>query len=395
MHLSWQLPPLLTRWHMIDKFAIESERLERSVTGLKGRSGDVNINTNAISTPARVLIYSTAAVLLTIGMKAISSILMPIFFSIFSYLIFAPLVRWLMRKRVPGKISVVLVILVFIFVFVGTTLLFANSLLQLSGRIPNYENQLTSILNSISIYLPEAGVSVESVLRDIAAFAFNVSGDIISGALNAGSTIALIVITTTFLLLDSAGAPVKMQKEGENQPVHISQYTELSRTVINYMLLRTETNLLGGIGTAILLLAGGIDFAVLWGLLFFLFGYIPYLGFYLAAIPPMLLGLFEYGLIGAVGVLVGITIINALVENVIFPSLAGKGLKLSPTLVFLSLFYWSFVLGAAGALIAVPLTIVVKIILESSEETRMIAKLMESSGTRDLDEKSTEENISE
>ncbi|MEL7663011.1 MAG: AI-2E family transporter [Methanosarcina mazei] len=362
---------------------------------VKGRSGDVNINTDAISTPARVLIYSTAAVLLTIGMKAISSILMPIFFSIFSYLIFAPLVRWLMRKRVPGKISVVLVILVFIFVFVGTTLLFANSLLQLSGRIPNYENQLTSILNSISIYLPEAGVSVESVLRDIAAFAFNVSGDIISGALNAGSTIALIVITTTFLLLDSAGAPVKMQKEGENQPVHISQYTELSRTVINYMLLRTETNLLGGIGTAILLLAGGIDFAVLWGLLFFLFGYIPYLGFYLAAIPPMLLGLFEYGLIGAVGVLVGITIINALVENVIFPSLAGKGLKLSPTLVFLSLFYWSFVLGAAGALIAVPLTIVVKIILESSEETRMIAKLMESSGTRDLDEKSTEENISE
>ncbi len=143
-------------------------------------------------------------------------------------------------------------------------------------------------------------------------------------------------------------------------------------------------------------LPGGIDFAVLWGLLFFLFGYIPYLGFYLAAIPPMLLGLFEYGLIGgAVGVLVGITIINALVENVIFPSLAGKGLKLSPTLVFLSLFYWSFVLGAAGALIAVPLTIVVKIILESSEETRMIAKLMESSGTRDLDEKSTEENISE
>jgi len=171
---------------------------------VKGRSGDVNINTNAISTPARVLIYSTAAVLLTIGMKAISSILMPIFFSIFSYLIFAPLVRWLMRKRVPGKISVVLVILVFIFVFVGTTLLFANSLLQLSGRIPNYENQLTSILNSISIYLPEAGVSVESVLRDIAAFAFNVSGDIISGAIggpagtNYGENISAMAISKNF-----------------------------------------------------------------------------------------------------------------------------------------------------------------------------------------------------
>lgn len=355
--------------------------------------GDVNINNNISSTPAKVLIYSTAAVLLTLGMKAISTILLPVFFALFSFLIFAPLVRWLMSKRVPRTGSVLLVILFFIFVFVGTAVLFANSLLQISGRIPSYETQLQSILNSISTYLPEAGVSVESVLRDVAAFAFSVSGDIISGALNAGSTIALIVITTMFLLLDSAGAPEKVQKEVEDQPVHLSQFTQLSSTVINYMLLRTATNLVGGIGVAILLFIAGIDFPILWGLLFFIFGYIPYLGFYLAAIPPMLLGLFDYGPIGALGILVGITIVNTLVENVIFPSLAGKGLKLSPTIVFLSLFYWSYVLGTAGALIAVPLTIVVKIILESSEDTRLMAKLMESSGDRQKNEENAGENI--
>lgn len=344
------------------------------------------MNTGTISTPAKILIYSTAAVILTLGMKAISDILVPVFFALFAFLIFSPLVHWLMRRGVPGKISVLLVILLFIFVFVGTAVLFASSLLQLSGRIPSYENQLQSILNSVSRYLPEAGVSVESALQNVAAFAFGVSTDVISGALNAGSTIVLIFITTTFLLLDAAGAPKKVQKEIEDQPVHVSRFTVLSKTVVNYMLLRTETNLVGGVGVAILFLLGGIDFAVLWGLLFFLFGYIPYLGFYLATIPPMLLALFEYGLIGAVGVLVGVTIINALVENVVFPSIAGKGLKLSPTLVFLSLFYWSYVLGTAGALIAVPLTIVVKIVLESSEDTRLIAKLMESSGDREQGE---------
>ncbi len=346
----------------------------------------MNINANTGSIPAKVLIYSTAAVLLTLGMKAISTILLPVFFALFAYLIFAPLVHWLQRKGVPGTVSVLLVILFFIFVFFGTAILFASSLLQLSGRIPSYENQLESILNSISTYLPASGVSVESVLQDIAAFAFSVSGDIISGTLNAGSTLVLIVITTTFLLLDAAGVPEKAQKEVEEQPVHLSRFTELSRTVINYMLLRTETNLFGGIGVAILLFIGGIDFPILWGLLFFLFGYIPYLGFYLAAIPPMLLGLFKYGPIGALGILAAITIVNALVEDVIFPSLAGKGLKLSPTIVFLSLFYWSYVLGTAGALIAVPLTMVVKMILESSEDTRWMAKLMESSGDRDQDE---------
>jgi len=327
-------------------------------------------------------------------MKAISTILVPVFFALFAFLIFSPLVHWLMKKGVPGKVSVLLVILLFMFVFVGTAILFASSLLQISGRIPSYENQLQGILNSISTYLPEAGVSLESALRDISAFAFGVSAQIITGALNAGSTIVLIFITTTFLLLDAAGAPKRVQREAEEQPVHFSRFTELSKTVVNYMLLRTETNLVGGIGVSILFLLGGIDFALLWGLLFFLFGYIPYLGFYLATIPPMLLALFEYGAIGALGVLAGVTIINALVENVVFPSIAGKGLKLSPTLVFLSLFYWSYVLGTAGALIAVPLTIVVKIVLESSEDTRLMAKLMESSGDRGQDEEKIIESSS-
>lgn len=355
--------------------------------------GDVNINTNTTSTPAKILIYSTAAVLLTLGMRAISDLLIPVFFALFAFMIFSPLVQWLMKKRVSGKVSVLLVILLFMFVFFGTAILFASSLLQISGRIPSYENQLQGILDSISTYLPAAGVSLESLLRDIAAFAFKVSGDIITGALSAGSTIVLIFITTTFLLLDAAGAPEKAQREGENQPVHLSRFAELSSTVVNYMLLRTETNIVGGLGVAILLFFGGIDFALLWGLLFFLFGYIPYLGFYLAAIPPMLLGLLEYGIVGAVGVLIVITVINALVENVIFPSLAGKGLKLSPTIVFLSLFYWSYILGTAGALIAVPLTMVVKLVLESSRDTRLMAKLMESSGDRVQDEEKAGENI--
>ena len=353
------------------------------------------MNSYTSSTPAKVLIYSTAAVLLTLGMKAISEILIPVFFALFAFLIFSPLVRWLMKKRVPGSVSVFLVILFFIFVFVGTAILFVNSLIELSDQIPDYETRFQSILDSISAYLPVVGFSVEEVLQSLAAFAFNVSGDIISGALSAGSTIVLIVVTTTFLLLDAASVPERVQREVEDEQISLSKFTELSSKVINYMLLRTETNLLGGIGTAILLLIGGIDFALLWGFLTFLFGYIPYLGFYMAAIPPMLLGLFKYGPIGAVAVLAGISLVNMLVENVLFPSLAGKGLKLSPTIVFLSLFYWSFILGAAGALIAVPLTIVVKIVLESSEDTRLIAKLMESSGDRDQEEEKSEEREGE
>jgi len=349
----------------------------------------INGDGDAHSMPARILIYSTAAVILTIGMQQISTILVPIFFSIFAFLIFAPLVHWLQKKRVPGTISVGLVIFFFIIVVVTTGLLVAGSLLQLSSRIPNYETQLMGTLENLAGYLPYVGFSVESVLRDIGSFAFSLTAGILTGVLNAGTTTGLIIITTTFLLLDAAGAPKKVQKEVENQSFLVLRVTEFGRNLVNYILIRTETNLIGGIGTALLLLLGGIDFAILWGILTFLLGYIPYLGFILAALPPMLLGLFKYGPIGALAVLAGISIVNAIVENVLFPSLAGKGLKLSPSVVFLSLFYWAYVLGTPGALIAVPLTMVVKIILESFEETRWLAKLMESSGSRNRGEEDT------
>lgn len=350
------------------------------------------MNANSHSIPAKVLLYSTAAVILTIGMQQIATILVPVFFSIFAYLIFAPLVHWLQRKGIPGGVSVGLVILLFIIVVIGTGLLVAGSLLQLSSRIPNYETQLMGTLEDLAIYLPSAGFSVESILRDIGAFAFSLTAGILTGILNAGTTTGLIIVTTTFLLLDAAGAPKKVQKEAEKQSFLLSQTTEFGRSLVNYIVIRTKTNLIGGFGTALLLLIGGIDFAILWGILTFLLGYIPYLGFILAALPPMLLGLFKYGPLGALAILVGISLVNMLVENVLFPSLAGKGLKLSPSIVFLSLFYWAYVLGTAGALIAIPLTMVVKIILESFEETRWLAKLMESSGSSDQGEENAGEN---
>ncbi|MGB9928492.1 MAG: AI-2E family transporter [Methanosarcina sp.] len=345
------------------------------------------METNDQSIPAKILLYSTAAVILTIGMREIGSILIPIFFSIFAFLIFSPLIYWLQRRGIPRPISIVLVILFFIIVAIATVTLVTTSLLQLSDQIPGYQTQFSTVLENIDEYLPSSGqFSLEGLLRDIGAFLLGLTAGILTGALNAGTTTALIIVTTAFLLLDSAGAPQKIKKETEDQQVLLSHVTEFGKSLVNYILLRTETNLIAGIGTTVLLLIGRIEFAVLWGFLTFLLGYIPFLGFILAAFPPVLLALFKYGPLGALAVLAGIWIINEVVENVLFPSLAGKGLKLSASIVFLSLFYWAFVLGTAGALIAVPLTMVVKMILEGSDETCWLANLMESKGKDELKE---------
>jgi AI-2 transport protein TqsA len=334
--------------------------------------------------PARILFYSTAVVILTIGMREISGVLVPIFFSIFAFLIFAPLVNWFERRDVPGPISIGLVIAFFIIIATSTVLLVAGSLLQLSEQIPGYQTQFLNFIQGFEHYMPVSDVSsFEEILRDIAVFLLGLTAGILTGALNAGTTISLIIITTTFLLLDAAGALRRIQRRAVTQQILILRVIELGKEVVNYILIRAEINLIAGIGTTILLLIGRIDFAILWGFLTFLFGYIPFLGFILAAFPPVLLALFKYGPLGALIILAGVWLINEFVESVVFPSFAGKSLKLSTSIVFLSLLYWSFVLGPSGALIAVPLTMVVKMIMESYDDTLWMAELMESGGNKE------------
>ncbi|RXA21760.1 AI-2E family transporter [Methanosarcina sp. MSH10X1] len=341
-------------------------------------------NNGSYSVPARILLYGTAAVILTIGMREISDILVPVFFSIFAFLIFAPLVNWFQRKGIPGPVSVGLVIFFFIIVATGAVLLVAGSLFQLSGQIPGYQAQFLEFIQNFEQYLPASDeFSFEGVLRDIGAFVLGLTAGILTGALNTGTTAVLIITTTTFLLLDAAGALRKVQRKAETQPVLFLRVIELGKSLVSYILIRTETNLIAGTGTAIILLIARIDFAILWGILAFLLGYIPFLGFILASFPPVLLALLKYGPLGALAVLAGIWLINEFVESIVLPALAGKSLKLSPSIVFLSLFYWAFVLGPSGALIAVPLTMVVKMILESSDDTRWMANMMESGESKE------------
>ena len=120
----------------------------------------------------------------------------------------------------------------------------------------------------------------------------------------------------------------------------------------------------------------GIDFPLLWGLLAFLLNYIPNIGSILAAVPVMLLALVQFGVGSALLVAVGFLAINMVMGNLIEPRVLGHGVGLSPLVVFLSLVVWGWVLGPVGLLLSVPLTMTLKIALESSDETRWLAILL-------------------
>jgi predicted PurR-regulated permease PerM len=352
--------------------------------------GELEImNVNSGSMPAKILLYSTAAVILTIGMREISSILTIVFFSIFVALSFIPLVHWFKRKGIPGVLSVILVFLLLALIVSVLGVVIVGASIQIVNQLPNYQTQFAEILEMFSDYLPPTQeLTVQSMLGNIASFAISITVSILNGFINAGTMIGIIMVTAGFLLLSAAGDQERAEQKTEEQHLLKSRINLFINGLVDFIVIRTEVNLVVAIGIAVILLIGGIDFAVFWGVMAFFFGYIPYIGFALTAIPPAFFGLLQYGIVGALAVIITISIINALTENVLFPSLAGKGLKLSPTIVFLSLLYWNYVLGAVGILLATPLTMVLKIILETFEETKWMARLMGPTGNGEEGEES-------
>lgn len=335
------------------------------------------MNVNSSSIPAKILLYSTAAVILTIGMREIAPILTTIFFSIFAALIFAPLVRWLKRKRIPGALSILIVILLFAFIVVILGVVVVRAAIQFGSQIPSYQVQLTAFMDSFAKYIPSyEGFSVQSLVRGIVTITIFLMVSIVNGIVNAGTTAGIIIVTAAFLLIDAANAPEKINQEIGNQSELRLRLSKFSRKLVKFIVIRAEINIITAFVIALLLFIGGIDFAILWGVLIFLLSYIPYIGLVIASIPPIVLALFKYGPLGALAVIVIIFAVDALAENVLFPSLMGKGLQLSPAFLFLALIYWNFVFGLGGVLLSIPLTIILKILLESFEETKWIARLM-------------------
>lgn len=346
------------------------------------------VNVRSRSFPAKVLIYSTFAVVLTIGMKEIAPILTTIIYSIFIAVLFTPLARWLKRKGVPGELSVILVIFLLIVVILFFGIIAIKAAQDFGTQIPNYQVQLTAFVNSLANYIPSyEGFSVRSVARSIVLIAVSLMTSVINGIVNAGTTVGIITVTAAFFIIDATNAPEKTDQEIGKQSELQLRLSNFNKKLVKFIVIRAEVNIVIAFTISLLLFIVGIDYAVLWGVLIFLLSYIPYIGLVIASIPPIMLALFKYGPLGALAVIVIIFAVDALAENILFPSMMGKGMQLSPAFLFVALLYWNFVFGLGGVLLSIPLTLVLKILLESFEETKWLARLMgpvEHMGNREI-----------
>jgi predicted PurR-regulated permease PerM len=186
----------------------------------------------------------------------------------------------------------------------------------------------------------------------------------------------LILLTVVFILLEAADFPKKLQAALKKPEGSLSTIEKFSRSANRYVVIKTLISATTGITIWLWLLILGVDYPVLWGTLAFMLNYVPNIGSILAAIPATLLALVQLGVGSAFLTALGFLVVNNILGNIVEPKLMGRGLGLSTLVVFISLVFWGWVLGPLGMVLSVPLTSLVKIALESSEETRGLAIML-------------------
>lgn len=327
----------------------------------------------------RVLVALAAFVVVIAGLRASQSIIVPFLLAGFITIVLVGPLRWLQAKGLPDWAAMLVVILGALFLVVLLGGLVGNSVDQFRQSLPEYQQRLDEYsaairlqLSHYGVVLPASGMANELSPSRIMGLA----GDLLSGlgALLANGFVVLLYVV--FMLGEMSGLTRKIENAFDNASPVLQRVRLFTEGANKYMAIKAAISAFTGALVAVFLYFVGVDFPILWGVLAGLLNFIPNIGSIFAAVPAVLLALVQLGLGAAMMTATGYLIINIVVGSIIEPRFMGQRVGLSTLVVFVSLVFWGWILGPAGMLLSVPLTMLVKIGLDNRPDTRWVAALL-------------------
>jgi predicted PurR-regulated permease PerM len=330
----------------------------------------------------RAALASASVIVVVAGLRAGVTLLVPILLAAFLAAVLFPFVAWLERRRVPRGLAVVATILLMLAAFTGPGLVVNDAAQTFAAAAPQYragfERNVGPVLERVAL-LGYSDLDWRALVDPGALL--NLVRSLSAGVANVLGNAFVILITTAFMLLEAGNVRARLQHAFGLESSHLGGLDEALADVQHYLRLKTAISLATGTFIGLWLLALGVEYPILWGLLAFLLNFIPNFGSLMAALPPALLVLIQDGPGGRfLMVVLAYVIVNLVVGSILEPRIMGRSLGLSPLVVRLSLLFWGWVWGGVGLLLAVPLTMVVKLLLEHSD-ARWLATLL-GPGTR-------------
>jgi AI-2 transport protein TqsA len=349
----------------------------------------------SIPSGLRFLLSAACLVIVIAGMRAASTILVPLALALFIAVASLPLLNLARRKGMPTSLAILIVVLfdaAALFIF-GSLVRLAS--LEVSNDYAMYLDRVRELEDTAIAWFASRGIAIDP-LGEVwfpnrtageevvpaggeLGWLFSMAGSVARWATDILTTIFLVVLIFIFMLAEAAKFGRKLRMiVGRDR---LSRSSKIVREIQHFLAIKTLISAATGLTVGVAMWGLGVDFALLWGLLAFLLNFIPNVGSIIAAMPAIVVALLQIGPGAAVLVMVVYVGVNALFGNFLEPMLMGRQLGISTLVVILSLVFWGWVWGPIGMFLSVPLTMALKIGLENSPEFKWVAVLMASDGT--------------
>ncbi|MGY1835697.1 AI-2E family transporter [Blastococcus sp. SYSU DS0510] len=310
---------------------------------------------------------AAAATIAVAGLQAVAWLVAPVFLALVVVVALTPVQRWLRRIGTPRWLATTVLLLLVWAVLLAFVALLVASVAQFAALLPDYADRAQILINDVVTDLNSRGI-VSGQLSDLVeqidyGSLVGLATDLLSRLTDAATTLVLLLSALVFMAIESSGFGRRLALIGAERPhlpVALGLFTRGTRS---YLLVSTVFGAIVAVGDTIALALLDVPAAPLWGLLAFITNYVPNIGFLLGVAPPAVLGLLAGGWGDFVAILVVYSLLNFVVQTLIQPRFVGDSVGLSMTVTFVALLFWGWVLGALGALLAIPLTLLVKALM--------------------------------
>lgn len=323
-----------------------------------------------------------AGVVVVAGLRAAGTILIPFMFAIFLALIGFPIVEWLCRKGVRLGLAVLVTVLLECAALSILGYLISTTFDEFAAAAPGYLNGLVDKVRGLLVSLQERGLDLSAWIspeRLDAGAVVDLAGGIVRGTVRGVASFVSYVLLVFVILITAmfevVALPEKL-KSAKRSQLMSENVERVMEEIQKYLGVKTLVSLATGVLVAIAVWILGLPVPLFWAVLAFLLNYIPAIGSIIAAIPAVLVAMVQQGWGVALAVAVVYLGINFLLGNLIEPALMGRQFGLSTLVVFMAMVFWGWIWGPVGMILSVPLTMIIKIVLEQSSELRWLAVLM-------------------
>jgi predicted PurR-regulated permease PerM len=306
----------------------------------------------------------------------------PFFLAVFLYFVLSPVFNFLTKLKIPRAMAVLIIVALTFFVIYLLGLLIYSSGAVFAEELPTYLQKFTDLLNELQTELKLPQTNVDPLgwlkgldMKQVGSLFISSAGTVLSFL----STVFLVLLFLVFMLAGKGKLKAKIKVSFENlQAVQLTcMLDKIDREIQKYLAIKTATCLLTGFLAFIILVLFGVRSAIIFGFITFLLNYIPTIGAIIAKILPFIFTLLQFNsFLRAIWLLVVLFILDAFIGSILEPRLMGRGLGLSPLAILFALFFWGWLWGIPGMLLAVPMMVIMKSIADNVPSLKFIGALL-------------------